>query len=325
MTHPDPMRPRVSVVVVNWNGAEFLEKCLGSVQCQTYENRDCLLIDNASTDGSAELVQNLFPWARVVRNRENLGFAQAANMGIALTGGEFVLLLNPDVFLESDYIEVLLRHAVKENPAGSFGGKLLRQKTGDGPDPEIDSAGLVLLNGKRRPWDRGEGETDRGQYDAAEYVMGINGAAVCYRRSMLEDVKMDGEYFDSDFFMYFEDVDLAWRSLLFGWKSLYVPQARGYHARGGARGRRNLKIRVHAARNRYLVFLKNEPFAVFTRYFFPALAVELARLAVYAVREPSSLLGFFKFVSVIPGFLRKRRRVQERTKISPEEFASWYR
>lgn len=316
--------PLVSIVVVNWNGAAWLEKCLRSVRSQTYKNWRCLLIDNASTDGSPELGQKILPDLFITINQENRGFAYAANQGIAQSQGEFVLLLNPDVVLMNDYLEILVRYAVTENSVGSFGGKLLRLPTADKSASLIDSAGLTILRNKRRPLDRGEGEADNGQYDKTEYVMGINGAAVLYRRTMLEEVKQEGEYFDSDFYIYYEDVDLAWRALLFGWKSLYIPQAYAYHARGGTQKTKRFAVRMHAAKNRYLVFLKNEPSPVFICSLPLILIVEIFRLISYVFREPVSLLGFFCFLTVIPKFLKKRWKIQASAVIKPEEFYSWY-
>jgi GT2 family glycosyltransferase len=294
---------------------------LRSVYAQTHAFKDCLLVDNASSDGSVELVRRLFPDLKILVNAENLGFSRAANQGIAATSGDFILLLNPDVVLQSDYVDRLMRCAEAHPSAGSFGGKLLRMQGANLP-PMIDSAGLVLLQNKRRPWDRGFGEADRGQLDRQEEVFGINGAAVCYRRSMLEDVKLDGDYFDTGFFIYFEDVDLAWRAQIRGWKSIYEPQAVAHHARGGLQGGKNPVVRIHAAKNRYLVYFKNE--SLFARRLLPNLAVELLRLGAYAVREPISLLGFFRFLGLIPKYLRIRKRIQTTARVHPEDLLRWY-
>ncbi len=325
MTQSSQKEPRVSIVIVNWNGADCLPACLESVRKQTWTDYESVLIDNASTDGSLAAAEKNFPDLKIIRNRENLGFARAANQGIEQSRGEFIFLLNPDVVLEPNYLERLMERALKNETLGALGGKLLRPVKDGITTPIIDSAGLTLLAQKRRPWDRGSDQPDAGQYDDAEDVMGINGAAVLYRRAMLEDVKLDGEYFDVGFFIYFEDVDLALRALLRGWKSFYVPRARARHARGGTGGSRPTSVKIHAVKNRYLVYLKNEPFAVFSKTWIRTLGVELMRLGAYAVREPLSLLGFLAFLRCLPTYLKKRKRIQEGAKIGAEEYLRWRR
>ncbi len=317
--------PQISIVIVNWNGADCLPACLESVRKQTWTDYESVLIDNASTDGSLATAEKNFPDLKIIRNRENLGFARAANQGIEQGRGEFVFLLNPDVVLEPDYLERLMERALKNETLGALGGKLLRPIKDGITTSMIDSAGLTLLAQKRRPWDRGSDQPDAGQYDDAEDVMGINGAAVLYRRAMLEDVKLDGEYFDVGFFIYFEDVDLALRALLRGWKNFYVPRARARHARGGTGGSRPPGVKVHAAKNRYLVYLKNEPFEAFSKNWIRTLGVELMRLGAYAVREPLSLLGFLAFLRCLPTYCKKRNRIQETANIGADEYLRWYR
>ncbi len=325
MTQSFQKESQVSIVIVNWNGAECLPACLESVRQQTWTDYEIYLIDNASTDGSLDAAEKNFSDLKTARNPENLGFARAANQGIEQSQSEFVFLLNPDVVLEPDYLERLMKRALGDENIGALGGKLRRPVKDGITTSIIDSAGLTLLAKKRRPWDRGSDQPDAGQYDDAEEVVGINGAAVLYRRAMLEDVKLDGEYFDAGFFIYFEDVDLALRALLRGWKSLYVPQARARHARGGTGGLRPAGVKIHAAKNRYLVYLKNEPFAAFAKNCLRTLGVELMRLGAYALREPRSLLGFLAFLRSLPKYLKKRKRIQESAKIDAEEFMRWYR
>ncbi len=223
--------PFVSIIIINWNGLPFLKDCIRSLNQQSYTNFELLFIDNGSTDNSLHLIRELSPKNPIIKNKANLGYSSAANQGIEKTNGDFVLIMNSDVVLTETYIENIIKRSFQYEDAGSFGGKLLRFSDSKSKKNIIDSAGLVLFNGIRRPLDRGMLEEDSGQLDKVEYVFGINGAAVCYRRKMLDDIKICGEYFDSDFFCYFEDVDLAWRSVLFGWKSVYVPSAIAYHYR----------------------------------------------------------------------------------------------
>ncbi len=318
---PDPL---VSVVIINWNGERLLPACLTSLKKQTYTNLETILIDNASRDRSLEIVEEQMPEVQVIRNSENCGFSKAANQGIERSLGEYALLLNIDVELDPDYILELVKDACTHPEAGSFGGKLLRSDSRDHDIEIIDSTGLILLKNKRRPWDRGAGQPDQGQYAEAENVLGVNAAAALYRKSMLEAIAQNGQIFDEDFFIYFEDVDLALRACLQGWESRYVPTAFAYHLREGTEGVRQGEIRACSSRNRYLVYLKNEPWQVFLSGLIQILWIESLRVLSYAVKDPWALLGFFKFLYSFPRMLKKRKRIQSQAKISAREFQRWY-
>ena len=262
---------KVSIQIVAWNSLKFLPDCLGSIFQQTYKDFSVLVIDNASNDGTIEFLREKYPQVFVVQNTRNLGFCGGHNQGFKLTQqSPYVLVMNPDIILEPDFLEKTIIAMEKDSKIGAVGGKLLRIQIGD-PEIEekiktkfIDSTGMVIKK-TREVINRGEGEIDRGQYNQAEKVFGISGACVLYRRAALEDVKITKcdpntrihpnnnsggrvrvsrvrqltderalfgcEYFDEDFFAYKEDIDLAWRMKHRGWYSLYLPDAVVYHFR----------------------------------------------------------------------------------------------
>ena len=306
--------PLLSIVLINWNSALFIKNCINSLKRQTFKHFDLLFIDNSSTDGSVALFKRYSPHTRLIKNKINKGYAFAANQGIENTNGDMVLIMNTDVVLTKTFIENIIKEACKHEDTGSFGGKLLRFCGSEPKSNVIDSTGLVLCNSIRRPTDRGMLEKDTGQYNKSEHVFGINGAAVCYRRKMLNDIKICGEYFDKDFFCYFEDVDLAWRSVLFGWKSMYVSSAIAYHYRGGSKGENQIILRIYSSRNRYLIYLKNEPFIIFLKYLPLIIFVEFFRILKYMFREQVSIIGFLLFIKQIPMFLRKRKKNTKKEK-----------
>ena len=259
---------RVTVVIVSWNSADFLEECLRSVAAQTLPPVEVVVVDNASTDGSADLARR--HGATVHTSVENLGFCRASNLGWAAADGGAALFLNPDVVLEPDYLEQAVP-VLQEERVGFVAGKLLRfdRRT-------IDSAGQRIAR-SRRTIDRGYGEVDDGRYDEPASIDAVCGAAALYRREALEQVAPDGEVFDEDFFAYHEDLDLGWRATRAGWEGRYVPGARGYHFRGstdpaarGGRRRRRLAVMpdglaYHVVKNRYLSIIKNDSAAAFLR------------------------------------------------------------
>src|SRR3989344_5145941 len=210
---------KVSVQIVTRNSLRYIGNCLESLEQQTLGDFSLIVIDNGSTDKTATFVRNHFPTVTVLENFKNLGFSRAHNQGIAFSQAEYVLVLNPDIVLTETFLEKLVAFADTQPAGGSFGGKLLRLRseavnTDDGDSLRdvlrtnmIDSAGLRITRG-RKVFDRGSGQQDRGQYERSEEVFGISGACALYRRSALDEIKVNGEYFDVDFFAYKEDADV---------------------------------------------------------------------------------------------------------------------
>ena len=141
----------------------------------------------------------------------------------------------------------------------------------------VDSTG-IYFNPMLRHLDRGSQEVDNGHYLQYEYVFGATAAAALYRREMIDDIALDGEFFDSDFFVYREDADVAWRAQLMGWKCLYAPYARGYHVRKVLPGNRRAlppEINMHSVKNRFLMRIKNISPDLYWRNWFSITARDL--------------------------------------------------
>jgi GT2 family glycosyltransferase len=312
---------KVTACIVTHNSARFLERCLAALDTQTRRPVRVLVWDNASEDGSVARVDA--HGAEVVRSSSNIGFALAANRLIQRTTTPYVLLLNPDACLQPSYIERLERAAEADPAIGSLTGKLLRPSR-LGVVPVLDSTGHVLCR-NRVPVNRGENEPDRGQYDTAGEVFGVCAAAALYRRTMLEDVRIGTDYFDSTFFVYLEDVDLDWRARLRGWKAYYEPAAIAEHTRGhrgSRRGRTTVDIR-HSLKNRYLMILRNDrPVDLL-----PDLGVmcltELLRLLDYLTTHPSSLSGYVQAPRLLPHAMSTRREIQSRRLVDSVAVRRW--
>jgi GT2 family glycosyltransferase len=254
----------VSVVIVTWNSAEYIGPCLESIGTVARRPAEIVVVDNASMEGTLEIVRATAPEAEILPLGTNTGFCHAANRGIAATRSPLVLVLNPDTRLTPTFLEELLP-AFHDPRVGLAGGKLLRF---DGVT--IDSAGQ-MLGRSRQPIDRGYGTRDVGQLDRDEEVFGVCGAAVVYRRKMIEDVsRANGQFYDEEFFAFYEDLDVAWRARKKGWRAAYRHRAVALHARGGtaadrrvsSRGQaflyRDAVLRYHIAKNRYLTMLRND-------------------------------------------------------------------
>src|SRR5579884_3307735 len=251
----------VSVTIVTYNSGRFIRRCLESVLEQKYRDKEIIVIDNASTDGTIDILEQFEDRCTIVYNDENIGFAAAQNQAIAMSSGEWVLTLNPDVLLLPGFIQSLVDAGSIDSGAGTVCGKLLTiLATFDLPDkPLVDSTGIYFTP-MLRHLDRGSQEVDNGHYLNYEYVFGATAAAALYRREMIDDVSIDGEFFDPDFFVYREDADVAWRAQLLGWRCVYTPHARGYHVRNVLPGNRRAlpaEINMHSVKNRFLMRIKN--------------------------------------------------------------------
>ncbi len=339
-------RGLVSVVLVTWNSARYLRRCLEGIGQQTHRNIELIAIDNASADDSVALLQ---PHATtLVRNPDNRGFSAAVNQGIGLARGEFVLVVNPDCYLLPEYAERLV--AVFSSPdVGSATGLLIRARgTEIEPTEEIDSMGIRMTRtgrhldiGQGERWASGVGlpgsiapatppgrlKPDAGATAPFE-VFGVSGAAAMFRTSFLRDVAIDGEVLDEDFFAYREDADLAWRGRLFGWRSFCDPGAVAYHVRRVTpEVRRELPadVNMHSVKNRFLLRLKNQGAYLALRNLPFELARDLVVLVATLTVERTSLPAFPWLWRNRKRVLAKRREIQRRRKVSDRELARWFR
>ena len=314
----------VTVGIVTWNSEKDLPACLQGVAAQKYPAVEIVVVDNSSIDGSLRLIREAFPQSRIITDDSNPGYCVAHNQAIRASRGEHYLALNPDVQLLPGFIERLVS-ALESRPAcGSAVGKLWQQKQAD--PPLLDATGL-FLDRRRHQYLRGHGESDRGQYDQPEEVFGADGAAPLYRRAMLEDVKIQGQVFDEAFFAYMEDVDLAWRARLLGWRCWYEPAATAFHARTFQPGRRRAipaPMRRMAVKNRYLMLFKNEGREEFRRDWWRILFYDLKIWAYILLFEQSS-------VGALPLLRRQwnralawRSEIRRRVRAGPKERLGWF-
>jgi GT2 family glycosyltransferase len=305
---------RVSLILVTWNSARFLPRCLDGIAQQSFLDLELIAVDNGSADDSVAIVRTRFPDATILQNTANEGFSRAVNQGIARASGEFVQLVNPDAFLEPEYVAKLVE-ALEAEEFGSATGKLLRA---DGSG--VDSKGIQMTRTGRH-FDIEEGEERE--------VFGVSGAAAMHRMSFIRDVTLsDGQFLDEDFFTYREDADVAWRGQLFGWRAAYVPEAVGWHVRTVTpEKRRELPafINMHSVKNRFMMRMKNEgPYLALRNAPFE-LARDLVIIAAVLTIERSSLPAFPWLWRNRKRIFAKRREIQRRRRVSDRALARWFR
>ena len=373
----------VSITIVTWNSAKYLEECFTALAQQDYREIEVILVDNASGDGTREFFKRADPRWRVIYNDENVGFAAGQNQAIRASHGEWVLCLNPDVMLSPDFVSQLVAVGEAHPEAGSLCGRLLRwdasalkghgsQPCREGPqgtplgaegespqrlkpdssalldgtpegvplqstgervrlhDPRptniIDSTGIYFTRNMRH-LDRGAEVIDRGQYDRMQYVFGASGAAAFFRREFIEDVSVEGEFFDAEFFAFREDGDLAWRAQVMGWKCLYVPTAVAWHVRRVTPERRKdlpLIINWHSAKNRFLMRGKNASGWLCRQLFFPVLWRDIMTFGYAIVRDRRLWSAVTYWWRARDSIRRKRAIIQARRRVSDRDLLWWF-
>ncbi len=327
-------RSRVAVNIVSYNSDRYLESCLQSLKAQTFRDFSISIWDNASRDATHAIIlahQDQLDFYNF--SKENLGFCKAHNRLIRETVSDYTLVLNPDVILAPDFLERIVSEMELHPEAGSATGKLFRQTALPYAEQQsaaqkiLDSTGMYFTPNQRH-FDRGSGEVDQGQFDKMEYVFGASGAAAFYRRTMLDDLRYEAEYFDESFFAYREDADLAWRALWLGWKCLYVPDAIAYHARQVLPKNRSTYpdiVNMHSFKNRFLLRAKNMDGGTWLRFLIPITIRDLAALSYVLLREHASLRAIPLLLRTLPRALAWRKSIQSRKRVSATDLRRWFK
>ena len=319
---------KVCVAIITHDSGQYIRRCLEAVLRQKGVSIEVTVVDNASSDDTREILEDFDGRVRTILSDVNLGFAGGQNRAIASSDSEWVLTLNPDVLLLPGFIRKLVDAAEADPGAGAVCGKLLSIGPGFEPLPQrlLDSTGMYFTPAMRH-FDRGWHEPDDRCFDRPEYVFGASAAAALYRRKMIDDVSIDGEFFDPDFFVYREDADVAWRAQLLGWRTLYTPDATAYHVRSATPfNRRSLPsaINMHSVKNRFLMRIKNATPALYRRFWLPMTARDLLVLVASIFYEPSSLPAFWHIARCLPRALSRRRQIMSRRRVSDEALLEWF-
>ena len=323
----------IGVSVVLHESAADIADCLSSVAGRAAPD-DVVVLDNASTDDGAAVAQGALRDACVIRSVRNLGFAGGQNHAISHLTTDLVLVLNPDCRIAPDFLATAIAAFEADPGLGAMSGRLLRFRPNDpsgGPltelnDDVLDSTGLVGLR-NRRVLDRGSEEPGAGRYRHRAFVFGASGAAAVYRRTMLEDVAFEGEIFDERFFAYREDVDIAWRAQLLGWRCLYEPTALARHWRRVTPTRRRSLpawINRRSVANRWRMLLKNETVTGWRRDGAAILARDAQILGYSLLREWTTLPAVTEVTRDLPRLRAQHLDLMRRRRADEAEVADWF-
>ena len=325
--------PKVSVIIVNWNGMEHLPVCLDSLAAQTFRDFEVILVDNGSRDGSVAFVLANYPWVRVVPLPDNTGFATGNNQGYAQARGAYLVALNNDTRAEPDWLEQLVRVADTHPRAGMVASRVCAFA-----DPDVlDSIGMAIC---RDGMARGAFRNRRWsalRLGAVEEILMPSACAALYKRAMLVEIG----FFDDDFFAYAEDVDLALRGRLAGWGALAATRAIVYHKYSQTGGSLSPFKVYLVERNHYWVVWKNFPpasiaalpFFTLWRYYEQLRAVlagggtggEFRTGGSRGALVKALLKGMRDGLRGLPPSLRKRRQARSLRRLSAREFSALLR
>jgi GT2 family glycosyltransferase len=303
-----PGRPLVSIVIVTWNGLQYLDACLGAVAAQVGVSTETILVDNMSTDGSVAYVRERFPWVRVVALSENRGFAGGNNAGVREARGHFIALLNNDAVPEPRWLQALLGGVDEETRFALVTSRIVYMH-----DPElIDSAGDGMLT-SGGAFKRHHGASVEVARESGE-VFGVCGAACLMPRRVYDE--LGG--FDEDFFVSHEDVDLSYRARLLGYRCRYVADAVVRHHGSVTIGRVSGFAIFHGQRNLEWLYMKNTPMPLLLTTL-PGHMIYMAAAGVHFARTGALgpfIRGKLAAMAGMPLVLRKRWRVQRTRRVN---------
>jgi GT2 family glycosyltransferase len=307
------MSGTVSVSIVTWNHAACIEACLESLLRQTHAPLEILVADNGSTDGTPAVLEKYAGRIAIRRNDRNLGFCAAHNALLRECRGAFVLVANPDAVFEPAYLAEALRVFARDPKIGTVCGVLARK------DRVLDGAGLRLARSRRFRL-IGHGRPAEVLPKEDFEVFGADGAAPVYRREAIDDLAVDGRFFDEMFFAHKEDHDVSWRARLRGWKTVCAVACRAVHPRKfrpddlGRRREMAPETRMHAVKNSLLLMMKNDD-ALSLLLDLPWWLPRQIGLFLYVLLFERSSLPAYRFVLRHRGAIRKSSRTVERREI----------
>ncbi len=304
MSDPTASVADVCIIIVNYNAGAFIERCLDAVAAQSLPARRVIVVDNGSSDGSADRVEQDFPAVELLRLGENTGFAAANNRAVRQAGDvAWIALLNPDAYPEPQWLERLMTATLDHPQCAAFGSRLLTAG-----DPNILDGEGDVYHVSGGAWRRHNGVPVQRAAEVPEEVFSPCAAAALYRR----DAFLAAGGFDENYFCYLEDVDLGFRLRLLGYSARQVADARVLHEGSGVTGNESDFSLYHIQRNLLWTFIKNMPAPLLLRYLPQHLLLNL--LGVLALlrrgRGRVALQAKWDALRALPSVLRRRRRVQ---------------
>jgi len=306
----------VSVVILTYNSGKYAMDAVESILSQTYNSIELLVVDNASKDGTVDMILDRYPDIWVIRNDRNLGFSEGMNRGIAESSGRYVIPMNADAVLDENFIEqgVQLFNDMSKKKIGMLAGLSYKLVNGEKINL-VDQAGIFL----RKRFSA----TRKVDISSPGFVFAPPGCFPFLRRDMLEDIALEpGEYYDNSYFCYFEDIALGLRAHLRGWRCFYDPRMVGWHVRSASSDgairfyHKPVGIQRKHLRNRYVTMIECLPASLAMRLLPYLMIVEIGLIPYMLIKSPITIkalvLSWFDVLRGIPHILARRRQIQSR-------------
>ncbi|MEW6040506.1 MAG: glycosyltransferase family 2 protein, partial [Elusimicrobiota bacterium] len=296
----------VSIVILNYNGKQYLNDCLKSVFDITFPEPDeleVILVDNASQDGSVEFIKNNFPQVKLIYSNKNLGFAGGNNLGIKAASGKYIALLNNDTVITKEWLKGPVEIIETDSKIGIVGSKMLFLN-----EPgRLNNAGSYLtIDGEGG--DIGFREKDTGQYDQIREVFSVCAGSCIIKREVFEQIG----YFDESFFAYYEDTDLCYRAHWAGWKCFFCPDSIVFHKHCGVLGEWSPLFIFLVYRNKLFMHFKNSQLRFFARVFIKYFMSVIKDIVILRVNGKVHLKIFLSLIKNLPVLLYKRIRIRSK-------------
>jgi len=328
-------KPTVTISLLTWNGQRYLPWLLKSLAEQSFVDWELLVLDNASTDKSIDVIREYYAKARIITQKQNIGFSKGHNLLINWSKSDYILVLNQDVILEPNYLRELVDFLENNKKAASCAGKLMYWDFANGVKTKIiDSYGL-LVNRKREVIDRYQGQQEISIEN--QEVFGLSATATLYRRQALDIVAGEPngnylQYFDEDFFAYKEDIDLAWRLRLFAWENWLISTTKAYHHRTVSKDKNIRASRQHRGlinklsyRNHLMLIYKNSFYKNLLKDFMPIKWYEFKKFLYLLIFERSTLVGIKEYLAYIPKLAKKRKYIMKHRKVQADDIYKWFK
>lgn len=358
----------VSINLVVLNGEKYIRHCLDSILAQTYPHEliELNILDNGSTDKTKEVIGNWklvignssFASFNLIESQQNLGMWPGQEELLKHSSGKYVLAIAVDVILDKDFVANAVKKMETDSNIGALEAKIYKfdalidikgSKFQVPSSKIIDTCGFQIFK-SRRVVNIGHGEIDNGQFNEYKEIFGVEGAAPFFRREALESCRITEpiesftkggpryEIFDHDYFWYGDDLDIAWRMRIFGWRQLFVPDVIAWHDRQTTKNLRKtfadfLKIRKQLPlqkrrlewRNIRFTIIKNDYTINILKDLPYILKREIMMLGYIIIFEPKVLGEVPAFLRILPKILKKRKQIMKRKVAGPEEMRKWFR